>query len=377
MASPDNPGSRILIALLWLLAVTGCERPPALSKGERFVAASDAALHYAGRWDLTDPTKPRASWPGFAISMNIEGRAISVLMTDTGNYYNVEIDGKATRVIGGGKGKHLKYVLSDDLTPGIHRLQLQRRNITFEDPTVIEGFIVDESAKLSPPAEPTRRIEFIGDSFTAAEGNEAQAATLKWEEKYSVTNFATGYAALIGKAMNAEVTAVCRSGSGLVCDWKGLRKDPMGERYGWTQMEMSSPAWKFEAPHPDLVVISLGLNDHSGLKKADGSISPEDSLKFREAYQALVAQVRLRHPGTRIVALASYLPWTRENIGAVVAAEKAAGHDDLSYAEFDKFPDGYVADGHPSVATHHKMAEQILTQFARSGISAALGAAGR
>lgn len=377
MTLADNPGSRFLIALLWLLAATGCEKPPALSKSERFVAASDPALRYAGRWDMTDPTKPRASWPGFAVSVNIEGRAISVLMTDTENYYNVEIDGKATRVIGGEKGKHLKLVLADDLTPGIHRLHLQRRNISFEDPTEIEGFIVDESAKLTPPAEPTRRIEFIGDSFTAAEGNEAVAATLKWEQKYPVTNFATGYAALIGKAMSAEVTAVCRSGSGLVCNWKGGRQLPMGERYGWTLMEQAQPAWKFEAPHPDLVVISLGLNDYSGLKKADGSIGPEDSLKFREAYQELIAQVRQRHPGTRIVALAAYLPWIRENIGVVVATEKAAGHADLSYAEFDKFPDGYVADGHPNVATHHKMAEQILTQFARSGISAAVGAAGR
>ena len=377
MASADNPGSRILIALLWLLPMSGCDRPPAVSKGQRFVTASDPALHYAGRWDLTDPTKPRASWPGFAVSMNIEGRTISVQMTDSVNYYNVEIDGKAARVIGGKKGRHLKYVLSDDLTPGIHRLQLQRRNITFEEPTAIEGFIVDDNAKLTRPPKPTRRIEFIGDSFTAAEGNEAQAATLKWEEKYRVTNFAGGFAASIGKAMNAEVIAVCRSGSGVVCDWKGGRKFPMGERYGWTLMEQPQPAWQLEAQHPDLVVICLGLNDHSGLKKADGNITPEDSMKFREAYRALIAQVRRRHPGTRIVALASYLPWTRENIRAVVAAEKAAGHVDLSYAEFDKFPDGYVADGHPAVATHRKMAEQILTQFARSGISGALGAAGR
>ncbi len=352
------------------IASRGCGKVDA----ERFVAASDPALRYSGRWDRAQPARPRASWPGFAVSTDFRGHTIQVRMTDAGNYFNVEIDGKFHGVVGGKRGAHLNYLLADKLGAGVHRVRLQRRNITFEEPTVIEGFVVDEGARLTLPAESgRRRIEFIGDSYTAAEGNEAVAVTLPWKQKYPVTNFDAGFAAMIGRALDAEVMAVCRSGSGLVCDWKGGRKHAMGERYGWTLMEKPNPAWTFGGQSPDLVVISLGQNDYSGLKGADGQVSGAASAEFRAAYRRLIAEIRRRHPRARMVALASFVPWTRENIAAVVAAERADGRKDIDYAQFDEFPGGYVADGHPTVETHRKMAEQILGQFVLLGLGSAAG----
>ncbi len=365
---------RVAGLMLMVIGCGGCRKVDAVSKGERFVAASDPALRFAGRWDLADPARPRASWPGFAVDTDFCGRAIQVRMTDAGNYFNVEIDGEFHGVVGGKRGAHLSYLLADKLGAGVHRLRLQRRNITFEGPTVIEGFVVDEAARLTRPAESgRRRIEFIGDSYTAAEGNEAVAATLPWKQKYPLTNFAAGFAARIGRALDAEVTAVCRSGSGLACDWKGGRKHAMGERYGWTLMENSKPAWTFSGPSPDLVVICLGLNDYSGLKGADGQVSDAASAEFRAAYRRLIAEVRRRHPRARLVALASFGPWARANIAAVVAAERADGWTGIDYAEFDEFPGGYVADGHPTVETHRKMAAQILGHFLRLGLGSTAG----
>lgn len=336
--------------------------------GERFVPASDPALHYVGRWDRRDPARPRASWPGFAVSTDFQGAAIQVRMTDPGNYFNVEIDGRLHTVIGGNKGRST-YLLGNGLGGGTHRIRLQRRNISFDDPTVIEGFIVDENARLSRPAAPGLRIEFIGDSFTAAEGNEAKAASLPWKEKFPVTDFANGYAALLGRALGAEVTAVCRSGCGVLTTWNGIREHPMPERYRWTLMEDPRPAWRFEEPSPDLVVISLGLNDSSGLKGADDLVIPEASDQFRAAYHRMIAEVRQHHPAAKIVALAPYTPWAREHIARVVAEETTAGMKEIYYAQFDRFEDGYVADGHPTVATHRKMAEQIFAQFVRLGLA--------
>ncbi len=367
---------RTLVGLVLLVCnCTGCKRADSHAAGERFVPASDSALLYSGRWDRTDPVRPKASWPGFSVSTDFQGSAIQVRMNDSGNYFNVEVDGKFMRVVGGKRGSHLTYLLADHLGEGVHRVRLQRRNINFKDPTEIEGFVVDENARLSLPGKLNRkRIEFIGDSYTAAEGDEAMAVTLPWEEKYPVTNFAKSYAALLGEAMDAEVTAVCRSGSGLVCTWKGEREHPMGERYRWSLMESESPAWKFEEPAADLVVISLGLNDFSGLKRPDRTVSPAASTEFKQAYRQLIAQVRQRHPTARIVALSPFTPWAREMISAVVAAEKADGKSDVFYAQFDYFPGGYVADGHPTVETHRKMAAQILDQLKLLGLASDSGA---
>lgn len=361
---------RVIRGLLLLaIACTGCSRTDSHGAGERFVPASHPALLYSGRWDRTDPALPKASWPGFAVSTDFQGSSIQVRMNDSGNYFNVEVDGKFLRTIGGKRGSHLTYLLADRLGEGVHRVRLQRRNINFKQPTAIEGFVVDVDATLGLPGKSQRkRVEFIGDSYTVAEGNEAAAATLSWEAKYPVTDFAKSYAVLLGEALDAEVSAVCRSGSGLVCTWKGDRKRPMGERYGWTLMESAEPKWKFDEPSANLVVISLGLNDFSGLKERSGTVSPAASAGFREAYRRLIAQVRQHHAKARIVALAPFTPWARENISAVVEAEKATGKNDVFYAQFDYFADGYVADGHPTVETHRKMAVQILDQLKLLGL---------
>ncbi len=357
----------------WLLA--SCGGAKHAGQGERFVPASDPAIAFGGRWDLANPEHPRASWPGFSVSTDIEGSSIRARLTDGGNYFNVSIDGRFSKVVGGKSGTSRTWLLADHLGPGVHRVRLERRNISFGEPTEFDGFVVDSGARLArPQPDFARNIEFIGDSFTAAEGNEATAATLPWSAKMPVTNFADGYAAVLARSLGAEITAVCRSGSGLVRTWNGQREHPMTERYDWTLMETAGPPWKFSEAQPDIVVISLGLNDYSGLKQADGSVAPADSAEFRTAYRKLIAEIRLRHPHAEIVALSPYTDWARENIAAVVAAEKPAGH--VFYATFDRFPDGYVSDGHPTVATHRKMAAQILDQFVAHGLAPGV-AAGR
>lgn len=357
-----------------LIASSGCHHPNTHGPSERFIPASDPALLYSGRWDRSNPERPRASWPGFSVSTDFQGQSIHVQMNDAGNYYNVEVDGKFLRVIGGKHGSHLTYLLADHLPAGEHQVRLQRRNIQFDAVSEIEGFVVNEQARLTLPKKSQRKwIEFIGDSYTAAEGNEAVTSTLTWKEKFPVTNFAKGYAAMLGEMMHADVTAVCRSGSGLMCSWKGEREKPMSVRYDWTLMDRPVPAWKSDGPSPDLIVICLGLNDFSGLKSTDGSVSAEASTKFRLAYRQFIKKVRLLHPQSRIVALSPFTPWARESISAVVAAEKADGVKNIFYAQFDHFPNGYVANGHPTVETHRKMATQIFHQLTSLGVTAADG----
>jgi Carbohydrate esterase 2 N-terminal/GDSL-like Lipase/Acylhydrolase family len=330
----------------------------------KFISAENPAILLSGRWDRSDPKHPQASWPGFGVSTDFTGTSIRVQLRDAGNFYNVEIDGKPSGAVGGERRQTTTYTLASGLEAGMHHLCLRRRNISFETPTVLDGFIVDRGASLSPSKKNTTlAFEFIGDSYTAAEGNEAQRATLPWLEKYPVTNFDQGFAAQIATACGAEITAVCRSGSGLVCDYTGKRNQPMGERYGWTLMENSEPRWDFSATSPDLVLICLGLNDFGGLKKADGRVSESDSATFRAAYIKLIDIVRKRHPQAKMIAISPHLPWLIENIQKVVTEEMNSGHRDVHYVHFDYFPNGYVADGHPTVETHQKIAAQILSQL--------------
>ena len=108
--------------VLMVVACTACKQADSHAPGERFVPASDPALLYSGRWDRTDPARPKASWPGFAVSTDFKGSAIQVRMNDSGNYFNVEVDGRFLRVIGGKRGSHLTYLLADKLGEGVHRV---------------------------------------------------------------------------------------------------------------------------------------------------------------------------------------------------------------------------------------------------------------
>jgi lysophospholipase L1-like esterase len=324
------------------------------------VPADHPALRLTGRWDRGTPAAPRASWPGFGVECGFTGSRIAVRMDDPGNYYQVEIDGIPRGVIRG-RGKGRAVTIADDLPAGSHHLRLTRRNISFDRPTTLEGLVLEEDAQLLEwPAAARKKIEFIGDSYTVAEGNEATAASLPWRAKYPVTHTGAGYAGEIARAFDADYHIVSRSGSGVLCDYLGNRAGPMPERYGWTLMEQAAPRWDFRQWTPDLVVICLGVNDYSGLKRTDGTVTETDAAAFRRAYAGLLAKVRRHHPRVEIVALAHFNPWVREQVKRVV---DEAGDRRLHYAQFDEFPGGYVADGHPTVATHRKMAAQILPQI--------------
>ncbi len=331
------------------------------------VGADDPAVSYQGRWDQTDPARPRASWPGFALECGFTGGSVAVRLDDPGNYYQVEIDGRNHGTVRGRSGGR-PLLLAKGLDEGPHRLRLMRRNISFEHPTTVEGFLLEPGGELRPlPRRARLKIEFIGDSYTAAEGNEATRASLPWRDKYPVTHIGRGFAAMVAEACDADHVTVCRSGSGVLCDWLGGRADPMTERYDWTLMEQPEPRWEFSRWTPDLVIVCLGLNDFSGLRRPDGSVAAADAREFREAYGRLLDKVRRHAPRAEIVALAHFNPWVRGQVGRIVATRRDAGERRLHYAEFDEVPDGYVADGHPTVATHRKMADQVLARLEEIG----------
>jgi hypothetical protein len=242
-----------------------------------------------------------------------------------------------------------------------HSLLFSRRNITFDEIYTFSGIVLDSGACLLPPAPPqSRRIEFIGDSFTAAESNEAAEQQLPWEARFPVTNIDQGFAAVIARRFRAQHTTTCRSGSGMVCDWQGKRGESLPARFDRALMDSSEPKWDFRRWVPEVVVICLGLNDHAGLRDSAGEVSGKNSALFRKTYHEFLSTLRRLYPAAAVVAVAAFPEWIRKNVRQVVNEEKGAGIRNIFYAEFDEFPGGYVANGHPTVETHRKMADQLI-----------------
>jgi hypothetical protein len=332
------------------------------------VPANHPYIQYFGRWDMSDPFHPRHSWPGVSVYVEFSGTSIGVNLRDNMNYYNIYIDGKFRRIFHGEQSGDADYSLASGLEEGKHSLRFSKRNISFDRIFSLGGFILDDQAVLLPaPPKPAQKIEFVGDSFTAAKGNEATQSEMPWEEKFPVTNIDLGFAPVIARHFQAQYHTTCRSGSGMICDWRGKPEFTIPMRFDRTLMEASEPKWNFQQWIPDLMVICLGLNDYSGLKDKDGKITAEKSALFRKGYREFLATIRGVYPGVTIIAVAAHEEWIHQNVRQVVEEEKAAAHTDIFYAQFDRFNGGYVADGHPTVATHQKIADQIIEVIHSTG----------
>lgn len=330
------------------------------------IPANHPYIQYFGRWDLTDSLHPKHSWPGVYIYAEFSGKCIGIRMTDNTNYYNIYIDGKFHGVFHGNKIDEADYILADSLEEMHHTFLMSKRNIVFNSIFSISGLLLDEGAVLfPPPLKPSQKIEFIGDSFTASESNEATVQQLAWEERFPVTNIDKGFAPLIARHYGAQYQTTCRSGSGMVCDWQGNFNVSLPKLFDRTLMEADTPKWDFKQWIPDLVVVCLGLNDHSGLKGNDGTVSEEKSAIFRNGYHNFLMTLRTVYPDVKILAVAPPVEWIRNNVQQVVNEELKNGRKDIYYTHFDEFPGGYVANGHPTVETHRKIADQIITAIDR------------
>lgn len=342
----------------------------ALRASAQFIPAHHPHIQYTGRWDRSDSLRVKHSWPGVTLALTFTGTRIGVRMSDDANYYNVFLDGKLHSVFHGTQTGEADYVLAENLPNGNHTLLLTKRNCTQNKIASFSGFVLDEKAQTQPPAVRTtqRKIEFIGDSFTVAEGNEADAQRMPWRETFPVTNIDNGFATILARKLNAEYHITARSGIGMVTDWSGDRTLNMPDRFDRALMDAPAPQWNFTQWQPELVVIDLGLNDYSGLKDEAGNVSAENSELYRTRYHKFLATIRRVYPNTKILAVAAHVPWMREQVQNIVAAERAQGRSDIHYAQYDYFPGGYVANGHPSVYTHEKIAEQLLAAMQRARI---------
>jgi len=167
---------------------------------KQFIPANHPDIQYFGRWDMIDPLHPKHSWPGVSLRIKFTGTQIGVRLEDDVNYYNVTIDGEFYRVFHGNQSGESDYTLADGLKDTLHTLLFSKRNTSFDQIFSFSGFLLDDGRELlTPPPKPDRKIEFLGDSFTAAEGNEATEQEMEWEAKMPVTNIDQGFAEMTGR----------------------------------------------------------------------------------------------------------------------------------------------------------------------------------
>lgn len=317
-----------------------------------------AAVHFLGRFDLTDPQAPGFSWPGTAIVTRFSGAGLVVNLHDSGNnFFAVSIDGAAPTVLATSDAKDT-YPLAQGLPEGEHDAMLFRRTESFQGIVHFHGFTPTGGKALIPTPPPFQRhIELIGDSITCGYGNDGVGPSCGFTA--ATENAWLSYGSVAARAMKAEARVIAYSGKGIYRDGTGNTSDQMGALYERTYADVPGSTWDFGAWTADVVVVNLGTND----------FGPGDpGQAYVDAYSAMIKQIRGHYPHAYIVGTVGpmmYGPNRIKNIEYVqsaVATANAGGDPRVSFVDFgvqDGNVGGYGCDYHPSAATDQLMADKL------------------
>ena len=125
-----------------------------------------------------------------------------------------------------------------------------------------------DGALFLPPAVPSRRIEFVGDSITTGEGLAGAPEEMDWIPGWMALR--DNYALLTAQSLGADFHFLSQSGWGVVTAWDNDRRCIMPAHYanvcslapGEENARLGAhAAWDFSAWQPDAVVVNLGTND--------------------------------------------------------------------------------------------------------------------
>jgi hypothetical protein len=316
----------------------------------------------SGRWLQTSGYQ--ATWPGVSLAARFKGESVGVVLNDERSFYSVEIDDKAVQQITPAWGKRTVWI--KNLPAGEHTIELIRRNETPEYVGTVYGFTLEAGQWLAAPAAPTRKIEFIGDSFTTSLANLSTKRECNDAEISASTDISQGFAIKVARQLGAQWQTNAMSGMGLIRNWNGNIPDRDFRTFYPRQLH-TDPSSKLDAKwQPQLVVIGLGINDFSTPVNAGEKRTTEQrATDFQAAYRQLIAQLNQRYQNPTIIVTALKL-WPddqqRPNVQAVVEQEKAAGNTRIHYLGLDPMQ-LTGCQWHPNLSDHQQVASQLLDQI--------------
>ena len=270
-------------------------------------APAPDGLRYIGRFG----PQLVMSWTNTAAELTFTGTSASFGFTLNGTggaVVGVSVDGgplAKTPIVG------TTQVQSGVLSNGPHTVRATKISegrlgeITLNDTNVV--------GTATAAATPTRRIEVIGDSISAAYGVDGTSASCV--NNYTVEDASLSFASLAGTALQADVSLIAWAGKGV---WRNDASDTnaianqVTMRTLWTRaVQSNSAAYPFDASvAPQAVVVELGTNDYE--YTADNSNGTPQAIRatldhnaFVSAYVALLTDVQTHYPNAIFVLCSS------------------------------------------------------------------------
>jgi lysophospholipase L1-like esterase len=323
-----------------------------------------AHVHSGGRVEV-DGQSVLYSWPGVYFEGRFRGTGVGIVLNDSANDYDVEVDGAtvATLVL---PGQTTHWITG--LTGGKHSIRLVKRTESPWATGAFGGFVAAPGGEiLRRPAARSRQIEFIGDSFTAGYGNMSDSRVCTSDKINRTTNADLSFGAITARRLNADYQINAISGIGMVRNYNGSRPEVNYRTYyDRALLNVDGDVWKNPGTwRPQLVVVGLGINDFSTAINPGEQWTPDTLLAaYRAAYHAFIDKLRVQYgPKTMIVVSATYVYNTTvyaEAAQQIVQESNSRGDNRVRYWYYSNSDlDNLGCDWHPSLHDHQVIAGHL------------------
>jgi lysophospholipase L1-like esterase len=321
------------------------------------IAPNDPLIRYTGRVQV-DSSAALYDWADTRIEFVVQAPQLELLFNDGKNDYNVFVDGQLSKIISTTNGT-TAYPIT--LGAGEHRVLVTKRTSPNFGSGRFLGVRLPQGGQLKELGpRPSRKIEFIGDSYTVGYGNEGPALDCRGVYR-PYENSYLSFATIAARALSAESHSIAISGFGAVRNYgdsNTTSATPMPFYYGRTVMERSDLNWNFQSWKPDLVVIKLGTNDHSTEPQPSADV-------FIRGIHGLITQVNNAYGYLPIILLAdSSLPQLVSRMQTAMQQQRNMGNDQVHFVQVTHPPQSQLGcDWHPLVVGHQSMATELVSSI--------------
>ncbi|MET8981368.1 SGNH/GDSL hydrolase family protein [Streptomyces sp. NPDC004539] len=340
-------------------------------------ATASRATTAPARYRTVGRTAPAAdgfvqfTWPGVHFEARFAGTGVGVVLDDSVNDYDVQIDGVTVRTLVT-PGRATTWV--DGLADAVHTVRLVKRTESPWSVGKFGGFLpVRGGAILSAPRARRRQIEYIGDSFTAGYGNVSgtrDCSGVGGVDRNSNADLSFG--ALTARALGADHQLNAFSGRGMVRNYAGTSPGTdYRTYYDRALLNVDGDVWQRPPTwRPQLVVIGLGINDFSTPLQPGEPWATEAELvaAYETAYHGFLDKLRARygpHPhlllsSTQVSTPAPY----RETVERITRTRSTQGDPRIHHWYYGDAPLDFLAcDWHPSAQDHRTLSTLLLDRL--------------
>ncbi|MBD3344070.1 MAG: hypothetical protein GF401_03305 [Chitinivibrionales bacterium] len=346
-----------LISIFILLGIAAAITPALYAA--QTISADNPAFHYAGRVDDTDPSNVHLSWPATRIEIQFSGSELEILLSEQSdvNKYNILIDGQVIETITTQSGTD-RHQISGSLSSGNHSLTIFKITESAESHSTFSGIVIADGASVAAVQKnPSRKIEFIGDSHTAgfALGGD-----------WGLDDASKSYAVPASEDLNAEYRLIAISGMGIVRNYgeDGATSDAtIPDYFMRTSVNEPFPQWDFSEWKPDIVVVNAGVNDFAEINDPGATVASDQN--FTDGYRDFLTTIRTAYPGVQLVLVSPYDrcgsgTHAKEVIDAVYDAEVNSGFTDVHSFTYPNYHRDKFEVCHPSVSYNAEIAEALV-----------------